>query len=365
MQPKYKQAYQVLLTGIYEKRWPAGSRLPALPELARQLCYTEWATERALNLLIAQGLLSRSPKQGTSVAERPTATNAAPAPVVFMGYGIEAVVDTVTNMYSLPMISAMQERLPGRDWVFLNNRAAGEVALALRMLGASTLIAVNQRVDHIELLDQFALSGVQVLCLGTRVPSSRIHYVAVNNTKGMLDGLRYLARLGHRRVAFLGYPQQVADHIERVRAFRLGRARFGMDRDPELLVWREHPEGYQALADETVRHWFALPQPPTAIFCGGFDMLLALLPALQAQSIGFPNDVSLITFDDIPMVAQFAVPLTVIRQPLEAMGHRAARAIEQLSDAFHPIIRVVLPPTLIVRESCAPPPSKTVRATGW
>ncbi|NBH02148.1 substrate-binding domain-containing protein, partial [Amycolatopsis sp. SID8362] len=69
-----------------------------------------------------------------------------------------------------------------------------------------------------------------------------------------------------------------------------------------------------------------------------------------------PGDVAVLGFDDIPLAAHTQPPLTTIRQPLRAMGETAARQLlAQLAGAPPPDRPLIVPTTLVVRESTRSP----------
>ena len=68
-----------------------------------------------------------------------------------------------------------------------------------------------------------------------------------------------------------------------------------------------------------------------------------------------PEDVSVVGFDDLPESAYFAPPLTTVRQDFGELGRRAMRLVERvLSGEESPAVELV-PTTLVVRRSAAPP----------
>jgi DNA-binding LacI/PurR family transcriptional regulator len=70
--------------------------------------------------------------------------------------------------------------------------------------------------------------------------------------QGVILGLRYLAKLGHRRVAFLGTHTRSYDTIDRVEGFRIGVRTLGLDQDPELLICEDHPEDIRAFLEDAI-----------------------------------------------------------------------------------------------------------------
>jgi LacI family transcriptional regulator len=92
----------------------------------------------------------------------------------------------------------------------------------------------------------------------------------------------------------------------------------------------------------------------TAVFAYNDLMAIGAIAALRGAGRSVPDDVSVIGFDDIPQ-AQTTVPaLTTVAQPIAQLGRVSARLLlDRLAsgEGWEPS-RVLLPTTLIERESC-------------
>jgi LacI family transcriptional regulator len=102
----------------------------------------------------------------------------------------------------------------------------------------------------------------------------------------------------------------------------------------------------------TTRPWL------TAIIATNVTLTLGVLEALQEQYLRYPDDVSLVVFDDSPWHSLTTPPLTAIRQPIAELCDAAVNtlrtALERKSaraDA-QPLPDVSLKAQLIVRASC-------------
>ena len=88
-------------------------------------------------------------------------------------------------------------------------------------------------------------------------------------------------------------------------------------------------------------------------------MTIGVMRALTDLGVRCPEDISLIGVDDLAWADVMRIRPTLIAQPIEAMTHTAIAALlEQLTIAAPPMKRRILfPPKLTERESCAPPAS--------
>jgi LacI family transcriptional regulator len=99
------------------------------------------------------------------------------------------------------------------------------------------------------------------------------------------------------------------------------------------------------------------PDPPTAILSASNQTLVGTLHELRDRGLRVPADISVLTFDDIPLLDLLDPPIGVIsRQPVE-IGRRAADLLlEQLRDPGPP--RVITTPAIFEpRGSVGPPPA--------
>ena len=94
----------------------------------------------------------------------------------------------------------------------------------------------------------------------------------------------------------------------------------------------------------------------TSLVCGSDLMALGAIRAARRRGLRVPADVSVVGYDDSPLIAFTDPPLTTVRQPVEAM---AVAAVHALVDEIHghpaPHSEYVFRPELVVRSSTAPP----------
>ena len=126
---------------------------------------------------------------------------------------------------------------------------------------------------------------------------------------------------------------------------------------PDLIVESDFTQsgGYAAM-HEILR----LPDHPTAIFAGSDVMAAGALRAIHEVGLRVPDDMSLVSFDDLPLASILTPPLTTVHQPLHELGAAAAdlllNRLEQSDD--HQPNHVRLTTHLVVRQSSGVPPAR-------
>jgi DNA-binding LacI/PurR family transcriptional regulator len=88
-------------------------------------------------------------------------------------------------------------------------------------------------------------------------------------------------------------------------------------------------------------------------------MALGAVRAARQRGLGVPADVSVVGFDDSPLIVFTDPPLTTLRQPVEAMGQAAVNALlEEVGGTPAPHAEFVFLPELVVRGSTGAAPAK-------
>lgn len=173
--------------------------------------------------------------------------------------------------------------------------------------------------------------------------------VTATNRKGVLDAMRYLLALGHRRIGFITGRMDIACSHDRLQGYRDALAEVGLVFDPDLVREGDflQPAGFQH-----GQALLQLQQPPTAIVASNDVMAFGVMDAAKAAGLTIGRDVSVVGFDDLFMASQTYPPLTTVRQPMAEMGEAAIEMLIMLIEGRTVLTpRRELPTELIVRES--------------
>ncbi|WP_298456172.1 LacI family DNA-binding transcriptional regulator [uncultured Cellulomonas sp.] len=185
-------------------------------------------------------------------------------------------------------------------------------------------------------------------------PPPGVPTVGSANWNGGLAATRHLVELGHRRIAVISGPTDVLCSRARIDGYRSALDQAGIPVDPALV------RNGDFFVEGGYRHGLDLlsrPDRPTAIFAGSDFQALGVLRAARELGLRIPQDLSVVGYDDLPIVSWIGPPLTTVRQPLYEMAGTAARMVLDLADGIVPDNqRIDLAIELVVRESTAPPP---------
>ena len=107
-----------------------------------------------------------------------------------------------------------------------------------------------------------------------------------------------------------------------------------------------------------------LAEPPTALVTSTDLVAVGVLHAAYSRNRVVPDELSVVGYDDIPIAAHTVPALTTLRMPIpEVTGEGVRLAIQFARDASLPqeANRTRFEPTLVVRQSTAPPATSAPR----
>ena len=158
---------------------------------------------------------------------------------------------------------------------------------------------------------------------------------------------RHLLDLGHRRIGLVTGPPYASTARNREAGYRDALTEAGLPVDETLLAG----DSFSMQAGELAgRMLLDRTDRPTAIFAVNDNNAIGVMATAHALGLRVPDDLSLVGYNDIPVVSRLPVPLTTVRVPFPQI---AANALDLLREAGNdsPSRTLVGAPTLIPRKS--------------
>jgi DNA-binding LacI/PurR family transcriptional regulator len=221
----------------------------------------------------------------------------------------------------------------------------------------------SQRVDGILLVsatgdwsagDNLALlqSGPPILCLD-RVPRGlSVDSVSIDSRAAAAMGVGHLLSMGHRRIAVVTGPLNLAHERERLSGYRQALQRAGINTQ-DSLIWASTFDP-KAIAEACHKGLLLPSDRPSALFSTNGFVALEALRSIYSAGLRTPEDIAFATIDEIASSDFFQPAITTVVQPIFEMGYRAAEALlERIDkgDALGTPRKERLSPKLVVRTS--------------
>ncbi|MGC3993461.1 MAG: LacI family DNA-binding transcriptional regulator [Propionicimonas sp.] len=185
-------------------------------------------------------------------------------------------------------------------------------------------------------------------------------FVATDDAVGMDSAVRHLVSLGHTRIGLLIGPDRLVPAQRKITSFTTALAdHLGLeDAEPHIFRTLYTLEGGHAAAERLVESGH------TALICGSDLMALGAIRGVRGRGLRVPEDVSVIGYDDSPLIAFVDPPLTTVHQPVTALCQAVVSAvIGEIDGNPGPRTELLYRPELIVRASTTAAPKDGVTAS--
>jgi DNA-binding LacI/PurR family transcriptional regulator len=245
--------------------------------------------------------------------------------------GVEAAAGKAGFAVSIATIAALDTGLMERSLSKLADQGVDGIVIAVPLLFATSKMEDITRDIPTVTLDGSRTAGASVLGIDQR-EAGRVA------TQHLLD-------LGHRQVWHVSGPDEWIEAHQRRQGWQECLRAAGIEAPPPLEGDWSPESGYRQ------GQIIAMIPDVTAVFVASDEMAFGVIGALRERGRSVPDDVSIVSVDDIALAAYCSPPLTTVRQDFYRFG---AAAVALLLDGAGAGDSVV-PATLSVRASTAPP----------
>jgi LacI family transcriptional regulator len=270
-------------------------------------------------------------------------------------YTIGVLIPDITNPLFPPILRGIEDRLDdaGYTSLIVNTDNDGERERshfeAMQARQVDGFISATARLD-LELLAEVAAGGAPLVLVNRSLEDGSLPAVMVNDRKGIRLAVEHVAELGHERIAHVAGPQNLSTGHRRYLGFLEAMRSVGLDPAAEDVSFScafTEEEGARVCAELLA----AVPET-TAIVAANDRLAIGCYDALQQRGLRCPQDVSIVGFNDMPLVDRLRPPLTTVRVPQREIGTVAADLLlRQLADGALSAQEILLEPTLVIRGS--------------
>lgn len=206
--------------------------------------------------------------------------------------------------------------------------------------------------DSSAALDLLALRGTPTVIVDRITSDKRFDYVAIDDCKAMTEATAHLIGLGHRRLLYLVRDNRLPTTKLRIKGYL--EAAKKSSHTVEAVVMQHDPD--KTLFAKQIVSIMSGSYAPTAIIASNSMVALTLVQILQGLKVRWPDDVSLLAFDEPVWAPILSPPLTVVRHPTQQIAWEAWNQLlaRMLSPGLRPK-RITLEAQLVATASIGPP----------
>ncbi len=343
-QPLYESVKQALTEAIDSGQYQPGKRMPSTKELSRQMSVSLVTAHRALQELVAVGLLERTRGRGTYVVENHRDVK----PKLRVGVLVHRDA-VLSDVYNSGILEGM-------------HRAAVEFSCDLLLLGdevdtrqdVHAYVLINPAMSQMEVLMEQVFGKTPMIVVGARSGDKQVPSVDTDNRDLATQAVNHLYHMGHRRIGcFIGGCHFIHNR-DLCEGFVQACKVLGISEKDRPIV---EVQGMGLRSDDKLKlNRMRSEDGLTAVFAAGYDLALEVYQAVSTIGLRIPQDLSIVGVDDPLSASHLNPPMTTLRQPLAHLGHAAiSRLVNHLGEDEQSLKREVLRAELVIRRSSGSP----------
>ncbi len=332
-QPLHYQLGEAIKKGIHQQGLSEGDLIPSERALSQSYGVSRLTVRRALADLITEGILRREGRRGTVV-------NSVPSPESLEnGSGrrlIAVLMPDMSDFFAVRFVSGMDDETQEQGYSIVVSgvdedpgRAARQIDRLIAEQVAGFIMVPVACEDYtqvnLDLIRRISDNGLPTVLLDRYVGGSGLDTIVSDNFDGSYECTQHLVRAGHKRIAYLGYPNcsPVAD---RVAGFKKCLMDNGICPDDSIIL-QQHPRRSRQATVNAVKELLKRRPSITAISAANDDLATDIWAALGEMGVRVPEDIALTGYDNAGGIAGPAAMLTTVEQPLHDEGRLAGRMV--------------------------------------
>lgn len=141
--------------------------------------------------------------------------------------------------------------------------------------------------------------------------------VSIDNIAAAKDATNHLIELGHKNIAVVTGDMTSTSSQGRLCGYRQAMQEANLPVSEENIIYGKYGIKF---GEEAVQRILHFDQIPSAVLCFSDEIAVGFVFALNSQGIKVSDDISVMGFDNIPLIRYMHSPLSTIAQPLEKIG---------------------------------------------
>lgn len=200
------------------------------------------------------------------------------------------------------------------------------------------------------LVEQLKKYPLPVILVNRFIRTLDMDVVCIDNYRGGYMAARCLIENGHKNIAYLTGSRLSTAHQDRLRGFSDAMTDAGMCLAPEQIYYAK--DNTRNSGRDFVNQFFKQENQITAIFTSSNPTAVGALTQLLELGYSVPDDVSIICFDDTPLVNDGKIKLSTVGYEPYLIGTAAVDSLlSRIDKPFAEKIKITYSPHLTIRDS--------------
>ncbi|MBQ9064595.1 MAG: LacI family DNA-binding transcriptional regulator [Blautia sp.] len=239
---------------------------------------------------------------------------------------VGVVIPELNNVFCSQIITGMEDALRSEGYATIVCDCRSDTGLEKEAID----FLVRKRVDGLVIvptdiqgrnLREFLKSEKPLILIDRRIQGIHCDSVLVDNRSAASEAVLHLIKKGHRNIGIIGGPRDVFTSQERLDGYAAAHRMAGIPVQESLIMHgdytiRSGARGIQKLISRNPHM--------TAVFVTNYEMTMGAVIGLNELSLKFPQDISIVGFDNLEFARACSPSLTIVSQPTVEIGEKAA-----------------------------------------
>lgn len=236
-----------------------------------------------------------------------------------------------------------------------DTRGRNSITQLINTHKVDALIIINPDIiqEELQFIHGHNIPAVFVQAIPPDINLDNENYIFADHVTGGTIATDHLIRLGHRKILCFTIDTPEGSFQERTEGYRMALRDHNLPDNKELLVAGDGT--FEFAYDFVVRNADLFRESDvSAIFSQTDIMALGAIEGLWDIDLMVPDNIAVVSYDDIGFGKDFRPHLTTVHQPRNRLAVAACKRIgEMLSDeSASDSLQKRIQPYLVVRESC-------------
>lgn len=235
-------------------------------------------------------------------------------------YNIGVCNETLDEMYGVFMLSSIQRYSREKGYnIFLMPELSkvGEILDSVKSLNIDGIIAKVESIENNKNIEIIKSKNIPIVVYDGGINSYACDQILVDNINGAYEATELLLKNGHTRIGMITFNEVHFTSDERVRGYKRALRDYAIEVDNDFVKNCDYSKvqvlnSVKDLVDKGV----------SAIFCANYYMAKYTASAILELGLSVPNDISLVSFDNINHDVVLPYKLTCIKQPIKVYGEK-------------------------------------------
>ena len=242
---------------------------------------------------------------------------------------IGVLIPELSNLFSTQVISGMEKTFEKYGYNIIVCNSSEDVKKEkekLRLFKTNCvdgiiLMPVCDQGDHII---QAIGRDIPIVLIDRLIKDVELDGVISDNVNGAYKALENIIMMGHKRIGIIAGQSNVYTARERFEGYLNAMRDYNIETPKDLIVFTDFDK---AGGEKAVEVLMAIKEPPTAIFASNYYTTLGAVKALSKVGLKIGEDISLFGYDETELSDVLNPPLSVVVQPMDEIGNKAAELL--------------------------------------